>query len=192
MLLSFVFLATKQTVGTCLVALGLSVSLSHLYIFFSLSFVEFATEQGGLSVDVIKKAFDATEEEFLHLVRRALPARPQIASVGSCCLVGAISNGELYVANLGDSRAVLGRRPLEGHKNSVVAERLSDDHNVAVEEVRKELVALHPDDAHIVVYTRGVWRVKGIIQVWYLDTFVLLLACNLLLIAIELVYFFQF
>lgn len=124
----------------------------------------------------------------MHLVRRALPARPQIASVGSCCLVGAISNGELYVANLGDSRAVLGRRDLEGHKNSVVAERLSDDHNVADEEVRKELVALHPDDAHIVVYTRGVWRVKGIIQVWwYLDTFVLLLACNLLLIAIELV-----
>lgn len=126
---------------------------------------KFATEQGGLSEDVIKKAFDATEEEFLHVVRRALPARPQIASVGSCCLVGAISNGELYVANLGDSRAVLGRRDLEGHKNSVVAERLSDDHNVADEEVRKELVALHPDDAHIVVYTRGVWRVKGIIQV---------------------------
>jgi len=57
---------------------------------------------------------------------------------------------------------------LEGKKKSVVAERLSDDHNVAVEEVRKELEALHPDDAHIVVYTRGVWRVKGIIQVWHL------------------------
>jgi pyruvate dehydrogenase phosphatase len=166
--LSFVFLATKRTVGTCLVALGLSLSLSHLFFFFSLSFVEFATEQGGLSVDVIKKAFDATEEEFLHLVKRALPARPQIASVGSCCLVGAISNDELYVANLGDSRAVLGRGALEGKKKSVVAERLSDDHNVAVEEVRKELEALHPDDAHIVVYTRGVWRVKGIIQVWHL------------------------
>jgi pyruvate dehydrogenase phosphatase len=49
-----------------------------------------------------------------------------------------------------------------------VAERLSDDHNVSVEEERKELEALHPDDAHIVVYTRGVWRVKGIIQVWHL------------------------
>lgn len=139
-----------------------------LICFFFPFVVEFATEQGGLSVDVIKKAFNATEEEFLHLVKRALPARPQIASVGSCCLVGAISNDELYVANLGDSRAVLGRRALEGHKNLVVAERLSDDHNVGVEEVRKELEALHPDDAHIVVYTRGVWRVKGIIQVWYL------------------------
>jgi len=49
--------------------------------------------------------------------------------------------------------------------NAVVAERLSSDHNVAVEEVRKELTELHPDDSHIVVYTRGVWRIKGIIQV---------------------------
>lgn len=47
----------------------------------------------------------------------------------------------------------------------MAAERLSTDHNVAVEEVRKEVEALHPDDSHIVVYTRGVWRIKGIIQV---------------------------
>lgn len=127
---------------------------------------EFATEQGGLSTDVIKKAFDATEEEFLHFVKRSWTARPQIASVGSCCLVGAMSNDVLYVANLGDSRAVLGRRVSEGKTNSaVVAERLSTDHNVGVEEVRKEVEALHPDDAHIVVYSRGVWRIKGIIQV---------------------------
>ncbi|PPD72122.1 hypothetical protein GOBAR_DD30975 [Gossypium barbadense] len=127
--------------------------------------LEFATEQGGLSADVIKKAFNATEEEFLHLVKQSLPVRPQIASVGSCCLVGAISNDVLYVANLGDSRAVLGKRVSEDKKNKVVAERLSTDHNVGVEEVRKEVEALHPDDSHVVVYTRGVWRIKGIIQV---------------------------
>ncbi|KAI5604136.1 hypothetical protein POPTR_001G297200v4 [Populus trichocarpa] len=126
---------------------------------------EFAKEHGGLSADVIKKAFNATEEEFCHLVKRSLPLKPQIASVGSCCLVGAISNDVLYVANLGDSRAVLGRRVDEDKKKTVVAERLSTDHNVAVEEVRKEVEALHPDDSHIVVYTRGVWRIKGIIQV---------------------------
>ncbi|XP_038888973.1 probable protein phosphatase 2C 63 [Benincasa hispida] len=126
---------------------------------------KFASEQGGLSEDVIKKAFNATEEEFLRLVKRALPAKPQIASVGSCCLVGAISNTKLYVANLGDSRAVLGRRGLESKITPIVAERLSTDHNVGVDEVRKEVVALHPDDSHIVVYTRGVWRIKGIIQV---------------------------
>ncbi|CAL5366795.1 unnamed protein product [Camellia sinensis] len=129
---------------------------------------KFSSEQGGLSAGVIKKAFDATEEEFLHLVKRSWLAQPQIASVGSCCLVGAISNDILYVANLGDSRAVLGRRVSDGqtrNSTTVVAERLSTDHNVGVEEVRKEVEALHPDDSHIVVYSRGVWRIKGIIQV---------------------------
>ncbi|KAJ8768939.1 hypothetical protein K2173_023934 [Erythroxylum novogranatense] len=126
---------------------------------------KFAIEQGGLSADVIKKAFNATEEDFCHLVKRSLPVQPQIASVGSCCLVGAISDNVLYVANLGDSRAVLGRRAHENKKKRVVPERLSTDHNVSVEEVRKEVEALHPDDSHVVVYTRGVWRIKGIIQV---------------------------
>uniref|UniRef100_A0A5B6ZQ22 protein-serine/threonine phosphatase n=1 Tax=Davidia involucrata TaxID=16924 RepID=A0A5B6ZQ22_DAVIN len=125
-----------------------------------------ASEGGGLSTDVIKKAFDDTEEEFLHLVKQLWPSQPQIASVGSCCLVGAIANDMLYVANLGDSRAVLGRRTADGKKGpAVVAERLSTDHNVAVEEVRKEVEALHPDDSHIVVNHHGVWRIKGIIQV---------------------------
>ncbi|CAN0927116.1 Probable protein phosphatase 2C 63 [Linum grandiflorum] len=117
----------------------------HLFPFMH----KFANEQGGLSVEVIKKAFNATEEEFL----------------GSCCLVGAISNDVLYVANLGDSRAVLGRK-VNGYKsNPVISERLSTDHNVKAEEVRKEVQALHPDDSQIVVYARGCWRIKGIIQV---------------------------
>eukprot|EP01018_Ginkgo_biloba_P040188 Gb_37566 [translate_table: standard] len=124
---------------------------------------KFASEQGGMSVEVLQKAFNATEEEFLHLVKRSWPTQPQIASVGSCCLVGAISNNVLYIANLGDSRAVLGSSC--GTKKSITAERLSTEHNVAVEEVRKELKALHPDDSHIVVLRHGVWRVKGIIQV---------------------------
>ncbi|EEC69576.1 hypothetical protein OsI_38886 [Oryza sativa Indica Group] len=123
----------------------------------------FASEQGGMSTDAIKRAFHATEEEFLHMVKRSWLKQPQIASVGSCCLVGAITDNVLYVANLGDSRAVLGRRGPDGRE--VVAERLSNDHNVAEEEVRKELTEQHPDDSRIVIYTRGVWRIKGIIQV---------------------------
>lgn len=134
----------------------------------SCCFADLASEQGGLSVDVLKRAIHATEEEFLHFVKGSWHARPGMAAVGSCCLVGAISDDVLYVANLGDSRAVLGRRATDGMGKPVVAERLSNDHNVAEEEVRKELVALHPDDSHIVVYTRGVWRIKGIIQVYLL------------------------
>ncbi|KAK7252789.1 hypothetical protein RIF29_36994 [Crotalaria pallida] len=135
----------------------------HLFSFLH----KFTSEEGGISEQVIMKAFSATEEEFLHLVKQSWISRPHIASVGSCCLLGVISNNLLHVANLGDSRAVLGRKAQGGEGNcaDVVAERLSTDHNVGVEQVRKEVEALHPDDAHIVVHTRGVWRIKGIIQV---------------------------
>ncbi|MED6187080.1 hypothetical protein PIB30_072950 [Stylosanthes scabra] len=95
---------------------------NHLFSFIHM----FSAEEGGLSEQVIKKAFSATEEEFLH------------------------------------SRAVLGRK---AYNNNVVAERLSTDHNVGVEEVRKEVEALHPDDDYVVVNANGVWRIKGIIQV---------------------------
>lgn len=112
---------------------------------------------------MIQKAFGATEDEFIGLVQKSWPSQPRIMSVGSCCLVGAIEDGTLYVANLGDSRAVLGRRG-KG-KRRVVAERLSRDHNVADEDVRREVAAMHPDDSHIVLNSHGVWRIKGIIQV---------------------------
>ncbi|TVU48226.1 hypothetical protein EJB05_07855, partial [Eragrostis curvula] len=103
---------------------------------------EFATENGGLSADVLTKAFGATEEEFLGV------------------------GGTLYVANLADSRAVLGRRNSnKGRRNRVVAERLSRDHNVADEDLRREVAEMHPDDSRIVLNSHGVWRIKDIIQV---------------------------
>ncbi|CAL0311570.1 unnamed protein product [Lupinus luteus] len=135
----------------------------HLFSFLH----KFISEEGEISEQVIMKAFNATEEEFFNLVKQSWITLPHIAAVGSCCLLGVISNNNLYVANLGDSRAVLGRKALRSEVNcaAVMAERLSTDHNVGVEEIRKEVEALHPDDAHIVVHTRGVWRIKGIIQV---------------------------
>lgn len=116
-----------------------------------------------MSGEVIRKAFQATEEGFLSLVRRQWPTNPQIAAVGSCCLVGVICNGTLYVANLGDSRAVLGR--LGKATGEVLAIQLSTEHNVCYESERQELQSLHPDDSQIVVLKHNVWRVKGIIQV---------------------------
>ncbi|CAK9148461.1 unnamed protein product [Ilex paraguariensis] len=121
-----------------------------------------ARENGTISEDILRGAFSATEEGFLSLVRRTCMIKPLIAAVGSCCLVGVIWKGTLYVANLGDSRAVLGS---VGRSNKMVAEQLTRDHNASMEEVRQELRSLHPDDSHVVVMKHGVWRVKGIIQV---------------------------
>ena len=116
-----------------------------------------------MSVDVIRKAFQATEEGFLSVVSKNWPMKPQMAAVGSCCLVAVICGGTLYVANLGDSRAVLGR--VVRATGEVLAIQLSNEHNASIESVRQELHAMHPDDSHIVVLKHNVWRVKGLIQV---------------------------
>ncbi|KAL5197254.1 hypothetical protein ABZP36_000766 [Zizania latifolia] len=122
------------------------------------------SRRSAATADVIRKAFLAADEEYLQMVRRSLPNMPSVAAAGSCCLLGAISGDTLYVANAGDSRAILGRRAtIRG--GLAVVERLSTEHNAASEEVRRELAALHPDDGEIVVHARGAWRVKGIIQV---------------------------
>lgn len=116
-----------------------------------------------MSAEVIRKAFQATEDGFFSVVSRQWPMKPQIAAVGSCCLVGVICAGTLYVANVGDSRAVLGR--VVKATGEVLAIQLSAEHNASIESVRQELQSLHPDDSHIVVLKHNVWRVKGLIQV---------------------------
>ncbi|KAI8015339.1 putative protein phosphatase 2C 38 [Camellia lanceoleosa] len=128
-----------------------------------LNLKKFVAEHKEMSANVIKKAFLETEEEFLSLVKQQWLEKPQIASVGSCCLVGVICNGLLYVANVGDSRLVLGRA--EKSSKGVTAIQLSTEHNASIESVREELRSLHPDDSQIVVLRHKVWRVKGLIQV---------------------------
>jgi len=123
----------------------------------------FTTDQNSMSEDVIRKAFQATEEGFMSVVARQWPLKPQIAAVGSCCLTAIICGGTLYIANVGDSRAVLGR--LVKVTGEVLAMQLSEEHNASFESVRHELRSMHPNDPNIVVLKHNVWRVKGIIQI---------------------------
>ncbi|XBI24922.1 hypothetical protein VPH35_049936 [Triticum aestivum] len=116
----------------------------------------------AVTADAIGKAFLAMEEGFIALVSSQWETKPSLAAVGTCCLVGVVHQGTLFVANLGDSRAVLGK---VGHDRRIIAEQLSSEHKVSDEGVRKELMALHPDDPDIVVLKHNVWRVKGILQV---------------------------
>lgn len=116
-----------------------------------------------MTTDTIQRAFHETEEGFTALVSELWSTRPNIATVGSCCLVGVVFGGTLFVANLGDSRVVLGKKV--GNTGGIAAIQLSTEHNANIEAVRQELKELHPDDPQIVVLRHGVWRVKGIIQV---------------------------
>ncbi|OEL28171.1 putative protein phosphatase 2C 36 [Dichanthelium oligosanthes] len=117
----------------------------------------------GVTVDAIRKAFLDTEEGFLEEVSQTWSMKPSIATVGTCCLVGVVHRGTLFVANLGNSRAVLGKKM--GPTWQIAAEQLSGEHHASQEAVRRELMALHPDDPQIVVFKHGVWRVKGLIQI---------------------------
>ncbi|PKA51037.1 putative protein phosphatase 2C 43 [Apostasia shenzhenica] len=130
----------------------------HLF----LHLIRLTRENGAISEEVVRNAFSATEDGFLAHVRRTREIKPLLAAIGSCCLVGVIWKETLYIANLGDSRAVIG---CLGRSNNIIAQQLTSDHNASMEEVRQELRSLHPDDSHIVVMKHGVWRIKGIIQV---------------------------
>jgi pyruvate dehydrogenase phosphatase len=122
-----------------------------------------AEDNGVVTAETINRAFLETERSFSALVSELWDSRPNIATVGSCCLVGVIYQQTLFVANLGDSRVVLGKKV--GNTGGVAAIQLSAEHNANVEAVREELKELHPDDPDIVVFKHGTWRVKGIIQV---------------------------
>ena len=124
--------------------------------------------------ETILNAFRQTEEGFTAVVSDLWNTRPQIATVGTCCLVGVIHEQTLYIASLGDSRAVLGKKV--GNTGEIAAIQLSTEHNANLEDIRQELRDMHPNDPQIVVQRHGVWRVKGIIQVKL--TVMVLLDCN--------------
>ncbi|TKY50744.1 phosphatase 2C 79 [Spatholobus suberectus] len=130
------------------------------YLFHRLK--KFTSGQRSMSEEVIRRAFQATEDRFMSLVSRQWYSTPNIATVGSCCLVGVICNGTLFIANLGNSRAVLGSAVKE--TGEVLAMQLSTEHNLSIESVRQELQSLHPDDPNIVVLKHNAWRVKGILH----------------------------
>ncbi|XP_078430015.1 putative protein phosphatase 2C 38 [Wolffia australiana] len=131
----------------------------HLFHFLQ----KYLTEGKGMSGEIIRKAYLATEEEFISQVQKLWLKKPNMASVGSCCLVSIVCGGILYIANAGDSRAVLGVSDI-GFKE-ITAVQMSSEHNAAVDSVREELRLMHPDDPHIVLLKHNVWRVKGIIQI---------------------------
>uniref|UniRef100_A0A8R7QK43 protein-serine/threonine phosphatase n=1 Tax=Triticum urartu TaxID=4572 RepID=A0A8R7QK43_TRIUA len=116
----------------------------------------------AVTAETIRKAFLDTDESFIALVEKQWAVTPNLAAVGSCCLVGVVHQRTLFVANLGNSRAVLGKVDLNG---GICPVQLSTEHVASDENVRQELSAQHPDDPHIVVLKHDHWRVKGIQQV---------------------------
>ncbi|MFS7922823.1 putative protein-serine/threonine phosphatase [Helianthus anomalus] len=117
-------------------------------------------------LDSLQRALNQAENDFLYMVEQEMEDRPDIVSVGSCVLVGLIQGKELYIMNLGDSRAVLATDDDENEKKidefkGLKAVQLTDSHTVDNEVERNQILSEHPDDPKTIVHG----RVKGKLKV---------------------------
>ncbi|KVI03604.1 Protein phosphatase 2C [Cynara cardunculus var. scolymus] len=154
---------------------------------------EYSNSNGSDSTnhsDVLKalsRGLRKTEESYLDIADQMLDENPELALMGSCVLVMLMKGEDVYVMNVGDSRAVLAQQPepdlwrqdlerineetlydLEvfdaenGSTNpSLMACQLSMDHSTSIEEEVQRIKNEHPDDALTMMND----RVKGSLKV---------------------------
>lgn len=130
-------------------------------------------------LSALARALATTESAYLDMTSQSMGSHPELAVTGACLLVVLLRDDDVYVMNLGDSRAIVAQRrddedcligsiPVEdigvgleietripGYSAiGLEALQLSTDHSTSVEErIRRE----HPDDDQCVVND----RVKG-------------------------------
>ncbi|XP_061358626.1 probable protein phosphatase 2C 4 isoform X2 [Gastrolobium bilobum] len=142
-------------------------------------------------LEALSQALRKTEESYLDVADKMVMENPELALMGSCVLVMLMKGEDVYVLNVGDSRAVLAqkaepdywlgkiRQDLErineetmndleswdGDGTNLVpslsAFQLTKDHSTNVEEEVQRIRKEHPDDACAVVND----RVKGSLKV---------------------------
>ncbi|KAK1277331.1 Protein phosphatase 2C 32 [Acorus gramineus] len=140
-------------------------------------------------LNAMSRALEVTEEAYMEMVESSLDRNPELALMGSCVLVMLMKDQDVYVINLGDSRAILAQDMLnDRHTNPVLAKddnknnevckvnknreisicrlkmravQLSTDHSTNIEEEVVRIKAEHVDDSQAVFND----RVKGQLKV---------------------------
>ncbi|GLU08373.1 hypothetical protein SLE2022_252910 [Rubroshorea leprosula] len=115
-------------------------------------------------LDSLQRALNQAENDFLYMVEQEMGDRPDLVSIGSCVLVMVLHGKDLYMLNLGDSRAVLatyGEGIETGGKERLEALQLTDIHTVDNEVERTRLLHDHPDDSTSIIGG----KVKGKLKV---------------------------
>ncbi|EER95099.1 hypothetical protein BDA96_01G447800 [Sorghum bicolor] len=115
----------------------------------------------------LARALKKTEDAFFAAAEERAAESPELGLVGSCVLVMVMKGTDVYVMNVGDSRAVLARRPEPDLKN--VLGKASQDLQQFKAEIMRELEAHDMDGLQAVQLTaehstavhEEVMRIKG-------------------------------
>ncbi|KAK9170493.1 hypothetical protein Syun_002633 [Stephania yunnanensis] len=153
----------------------------------------FSGSKGGGSAnhaDVLKalsRAMNNAEESFLEITEMMTKENPELAMMGSCVLVMLMKGEDVYIVNVGDSRAVLAQKPEldlglgqaphdlerinEETANDVAEDseklpgltalQLTQDHSTSIQEEVERIKNEHTDDASAITND----RVKGSLKV---------------------------
>ncbi|CAI0472943.1 unnamed protein product [Linum tenue] len=133
-----------------------------------------------LVLRALSRALDVTELAYLDMTDKVLGTNPELALMGSCLLVVLMRDEDVYVMNVGDSRAIVAQyEPQEVLSNagdngsitegivegpaqamSLTALQLSTDHSTSVEEEILRIKNEHPDDSQCIVNDRVKGRLK--------------------------------
>ncbi|XP_042411037.1 probable protein phosphatase 2C 4 [Zingiber officinale] len=123
------------------------------------------------------RALRSTEESFLDIADKLVPENPELALMGSCVLVMLMNGDDVYLMNVGDSRAILARKAGQGKAGqdlesineealfdqmpSLSALQLTSDHTTSVAKEVQRIKDEHSDDASAISNQ----RVKGSLKV---------------------------
>ncbi|PKI39375.1 hypothetical protein CRG98_040241, partial [Punica granatum] len=123
----------------------------------------------------LSMALRKTEEAFLEAADQMVTKNPELALMGSCVLVMLMKGEDVYLMNVGDSRAILARKPepepdtgpIYGDEDdfdvlpTLTSLQLTRDHSTYIREEVQRIRKAHPNDASAVVND----RVKGYLKV---------------------------
>ncbi|GAU23427.1 hypothetical protein TSUD_331250 [Trifolium subterraneum] len=116
----------------------------------------------NMSENIMRQVVAEMEELFMTDVEEGNQQQPELALVGSSCLFCIVWRRTLYIANVGNSRAVMGYLDPFNRLN---VRQLVKDHNARNRHIKKELKKLHPKNPTVLTYNFGAWRVGGISEV---------------------------